>query len=85
MTFCKLSINIDVSNTRVFKCPGRRHMSAYPTHSFPRLLPPPSSSAFSRETGNGRSVEFWMPFRSSERAEPPIFRIRKNSHTSSTD
>ena len=42
MTLCKLSINIDVSNTRVFKCPGRRHMSAYPTDtpsldSFPRL------------------------------------------------
>ena len=77
MTFCKLSINIDVSNTRVFKCPGRRHMSAYPT----RILPPPSSLAIHSRNANGRSVEFWMPFRSSERAEPPIFRIRKNSHT----
>lgn len=76
MTLCKLSINIDVSNTRVFKCPGRRHMSAYPTHSFPRL-----AVAILSRNGGPLTVEFWMPFRSSERAEPPIFRIRKNSHT----
>ena len=55
----------------------KAHECLSDTHSFPRL----GSLAILSRNANGRSVEFWMPFRSSERAEPPIFRIRKNSHT----